>query len=294
MIKSQILATLYRVTGGFLVAMSLLSLTACGSLISSAKKEFAEDLSATILSHNEPETVKQAIPTYLILVSSLIRGDQENIDLLVSGSRLYGAYASVFVEEIDRKIILSQRSFDYAERAVCLKLSKICNAKAMSYHQFELALEGFKKEDAAVLFAYGAAWTGLIQANRADWNAIAELPKAKAIIAKVLKLDEAISNGDAHLYMGVMESLLPPAMGGKPENAKKHFERALEISKRKNLMALLMYAEKYARLLFDRTLHDSLLNELLTVDIRGSKTLLIDTIARAKAKKLLANADDYF
>ena len=294
MTKPQIVGAIYTLIQYSLVGVLLLSLTACGSLISSAKKEFAEDLSATILAHDEPETVRQAIPTYLILVSSMIRGDQENVDLLISGSRLYGSYASVFVEETDRKLILAKRSFDYAEQAVCLKLPQACAAKTMSYHKFEQTIKAFQKEDAAMLFAYGAAWLGLIQANRADWNAVAELPKAKAIIEKVLKLDERISNGDAHLYMGVMESLLPPAMGGKPDIAKKHFERALVISKRKNLMALLMYAEKYARLLFNRKLHDSLLKELLAVDVRKSKTLLIDTIARAKAKKLLANADDFF
>ena len=294
MIKPQKYRLIHKLFRQALIVALLYSLTACGSLISTAKKEFAEDLSATIMSHDEPETVKQAIPTYLVLVSSLIRGDQENVDLLVSGSRLYSSYASVFVKETDRKIRLSKRAFKYAERAVCLRLPKACSTKTMSYHEFEQAIKGFKKEDASILFAYGAAWSGLIQANRADWNAVAELPKAKAIIAKVLELDEDISNGDAHLYMGVMESLLPPAMGGKPKIAKKHFERALVISKRKNLMALLMYAEKYARLLFDRELHDKLLNELLAVDIRDSKTLLIDTIARVKAKQLLADAEDYF
>ncbi|MCW8923085.1 MAG: TRAP transporter TatT component family protein, partial [Gammaproteobacteria bacterium] len=213
----------------------MLSLVSCGALISNAKKEFAEDLSATILAHDEPETIKQAIPTYLVLVSSLIRGDQKNVDLLISGSRLYGSYASVFVTEKDRKIVLAKRAFDYAEKAICIKLVKACKARTMSYYEFEQMLKAFKKEQADLMFAYGAAWSGLIQANRADWNTVADLPKAKAIIARVLELDETISNGDAHLYMGVMESLLPPAMGGKPEIAKKHFERALEISKRKNL-----------------------------------------------------------
>ncbi len=294
MINVQILSVIFKPFRYLLIIVSLLSLVSCGSLISNAKKEFAEDLSATILAHDEPETIKQAIPTYLVLVSSLIRGDQGNVDLLISGSHLYGSYASVFVEEKNRKIVLAKRSFNYAERAVCLKLAKACKARTMSYLEFELMLKVFKKEEADLMFAYGSAWLGLIQANRADWNAVAELPKAKSIIARVLELDEDISNGDAHLYMGVMESLLPPAMGGKPELAKKHFERALEISKRKNLMALLMYAEKYARLLFDRELHDKLLNELLAVDDKESKTLLIDTIARVKAKELLADADDYF
>ena len=47
--------------------------------------------------------------------------------------------------------------------------------------------------------------------------------------------------------MAVMESLLPPTLGGKPDLAKKHFERAIEISAGTNLMAKVLYAEKYAR-----------------------------------------------
>lgn len=294
MTKFQAFRAFYASLRYLLAAALVLSLTACGALISSAKQEIAEDLSATIMAHDEPETIEQALPAYLVLVSSLIRGDENNVELLLSGSRLYGAYASVFVEETQRKIILSRRAHEYAQRAVCLKLPAACLAKTMSYHEFENMLTATKKEDAAILFAYGAAWSSLIQANQADWNAIAELPKAKAIIERVLALDEAISNGDAHIYMGVMESLLPAAMGGKPLIAREHFERALELSDRKNLMALLIYAEQYARLMFERELHDRLLNELLSVDIRQSETMLIDTIARAKAKKLLANAENYF
>ena len=276
-----------------LILLSLLSVAACSS-VSSAKRQFAEDLSATILGHDDPATIKQAIPAYLVLIDSMIRGDQENIGLLISGSRLYGSYAAVFVDKTSRKITLSKRAFGYADRAICLKKPEACNAKTMSYPKYEQLLKQFEKEDASALFAYGAAWAGLIQANSADWNAVAELPKAKATIQRVLELDETISNGDAHLYMGVMESLLPPAMGGKPQLARDHFEKALKISDRKNLMALLLYAEKYARLLFDRELHDRLLNELIETDISQSDKALIDTIAKAKAKKLLADADDYF
>lgn len=277
-----------------LVVVFLMTGTACSSLISSAKKEFAQDLSETILGYDDPETINQAVPAYLVLISSMIKGDEDNVGLLVSGSRLYGAYASVFVDDRDRKIILSRKAYDYAGRAICLSKRAACNVLAMSYSEYEKILGLFTKDDVSVLFSYGAAWAGLVQANRADWNAVAELPKVKATIQRVLELDETISNGDAHLYMGVMESLLPPSMGGKTETAKKHFERALEISGRTNLMAILLYAEKYARLIFDRDLHDSLLKELINADSSQSKVALIDNIAKAKAKKLLANADDYF
>jgi hypothetical protein len=272
------------------IIIALVFLTACSSM----KKEFAEDLSATILGHDDPGTIKLAIPAYLVLIDSMIRGDQENIGLLISGSRLYGAYASVFVDEKERQSTLAKRAFNYAERALCLHKSEACNSRSMPYNDYEKSLKQFTEDDVQVLFAYGSAWAGLIQANRADWNAVAELPRVKATMRRVLELDETISNGDAHLYMGVMESLLPPTMGGKTELAKKHFERALEISDRTNLMAMLLYAEKYARLIFDRELHDNLLNELIKVELKGSDTALIDAIAKAKAKKLLASANDYF
>lgn len=284
----------YRGISRLFVALVLMTVVACGALVSSAKKEFAQDLSETILSYDDPETIKQAVPAYLVLISSMIRGDENNVDLLISGSRLYGAYASVFVEEKNRKAILAGKAFEYADRAICLKKPEACNARAVSYYEYEQMLKQFQKDDVSVLFSYGAAWAGLVQVNRDDWNVVAELPRVKATMRRVLELDETISNGDAHLYMGVMESLLPPAMGGKTELAKKHFERALEISDRTNLMAMLLYAEKYARLIFDRELHDNLLNELIKVELKGSDTALINTIAKAKAKKLLASANDYF
>jgi hypothetical protein len=211
------------------VASSLLILSGCGQLVSNAKKEFAEDLSATILEQNDPETVRQAVPAYLILVSSMIKGDPDNVELLISGSKLYGAYASVFVEERERKQRLSALSLEYAQHAFCIYTPENCNFRGLSYYEFEQVLTQFNKEDAPVLFALGSAWAGWLQANSADWNAVAELPRIKAIIQRVLEIDPLINNGDAYLYMAVMESFLPPAMGGQPELAKINLEKAIKI-----------------------------------------------------------------
>jgi len=56
----------------------LLSIAACGQIIANAKQEFAEDLSATIMEFDDPETIKKGVPTYLILISSMIKGDPDN------------------------------------------------------------------------------------------------------------------------------------------------------------------------------------------------------------------------
>ena len=277
----------------FLLVM-MLSAVSCGQLISNAKQEFADDLSATILEFDDPETIKKGLPAYLILMSSMIKGDPENADLLESGAKLYGAYASGFTDTEESKRSLANRAFEYASRAMCIRDERFCELKSFSYFEFEMLLASIEKSQAEHLFVFVSSWAGVIEANSSDWNAVAELPKVKAGIQRVLDIDETVSNGNAHLYMAVMESILPPTLGGKPELAKKHYERAIEISNGSNQMARVFYAEKYARMLFDRELHDKLLQQVVDADIGPKEQTLINTLAKQRAAELLDNADDYF
>lgn len=291
-IKNGLAAT--RLFKSILLLLVVLSVTGCGQIIKNVKLEFSQDLSATILEFDDPETIKKGVPTYLILVSSMIKSDPENPDLLESGAQLYGAYASGFTDTADSKRTLANRAFDYASRAMCIRNTGFCQVKSISYFEYEKLLGSVDETQTRYLFIFASSWAGVIEANSADWNAVAELPKVKASIQRVLVLDETVENGNAHLYMAVMESLLPPSLGGKPEIAKQHFDRAIEISDGKNLMAKVLYAEKYARLLFDRELHDELLKQVVESDVGENDQILINTLAKQKAQVLLIDADDYF
>lgn len=277
-----------------LILLLVLGISACGQLISNAKQEFAQDLSATILEFDDPETVKKGVPAYLILISSMIKGDPSNPDLLESGARLYGAYASGFVDSGASKKALAGRAFNYASQAMCIRNSQFCDIESISYFEFEKRLMTVDKLQVEPLFIFVSSWAGVVEANSADWNAVAELPKVKTGIQWVIDTDETVSNGNAHLYMAVMESLLPPTLGGKPDLAKKHFDRAIEISKNKNLMAKVLYAEKYARMMFDRELHDRLLQQVVDADTGPQDQVLLNTLAKHKAARLLLESDDYF
>ena len=59
-------------------------------------------------------------------------------------------------------------------------------------------------------------------------------------------------------------------------------------------MAKVLYAEKYARMLFDQKLHDELLQQVIDADIGSSDQLLVNTLAKQKAAELLLDGDDYF
>lgn len=277
-----------------LLVFTVLSMIACSTVVTNAKKDFAQDLSATILEFDDPETIKKAVPAYLILISSLIKSEPENVDLLESGAQLYGAYASGFTDSDASKRALANRSFDYASRALCLRNANFCDVKVLSYFEFEERLVTIEKPEVESMFIFVSSWAGVIEANSNDWNAVAELPKVKAGLQCVLDTDETVSNGNAHLYMAVMESLLPPTLGGKPELAKRHFDRAIDISNGSNLMVKVLYAEKYARMLFDRKLHDRLLQEVVDADAGPKDLVLANALAKQKAVELLADADDYF
>jgi hypothetical protein len=83
-------------------------------------------------------------------------------------------------------------------------------------------------------------------------------------------------------------------LGGQPERGRQHFERAVALSEGRNLMIKVLYARSYARLVFDRPLHDRLLGEVLAADPEMAGLVLTNTLARQEASELLAGADDYF
>ena len=59
-------------------------------------------------------------------------------------------------------------------------------------------------------------------------------------------------------------------------------------------MASVMYAEYYARILFNRELHDQLLKQVLSENPEQDGLTLANTIAQQRAKQLLESAEEYF
>ena len=96
------------------------------------------------------------------------------------------------------------------------------------------------------------------------------------------------------MYLGVLNSILPASLGGRPEQARDHFERAVTLSEGRNLLARVLFAEHYARLVFDRELHDEQLRKVLEAEPDAPGLTLQNTYAKQQARQLLDGADDYF
>jgi len=254
----------------------------------------ANSLSTAMLNQDDPKTVRDGAPAYLLMLDGIIEGSPNDADILLAGSKLYNSYASIFVEDPERAIRLANKAFNYARRAMCERSQAICESYSKPFDEFALVLQKVSKSDISYLFGFGSAWAGAIQANSGDWAAIADLPKVSLIMQHVVKLDETFDNGGAHVYLGVLSSLRPPSLGGKPEIGRMHFEKAIALSKQRNLMNKVLFAQHYARLVYNRELHDKLLNEVLKAEAKAPGLTLINTLAKIEAKELLSSAEEYF
>lgn len=277
-----------------LVLVSACALSACANVMRRATSQFADNLTTAILNEDDPGTVRDGVPAYLLLVDGMIQGDPENVGALLAGAKLYDAYAGGFIEDGARAQRLAERAYGYARRALCLREKELCAALDGPFDVFQVALAKATANNLDTLYGFGSAWASRIQVNSGDWNAIADLPKLQALLLRVPSIDPRYDDGGAYLYLGVINSIRPASLGGKPEEGKAYFDKALELSGGRNQMVRVLYAQFYARLVFDQALHDRLLNEVLVADPVAPKLTLINTLAQRKAKALLESGKDYF
>lgn len=269
-------------------------LSGCSMVIGSATQNLAESLSASILNSDDIQTVEQGLPAYLLLLDGLIESDPDNGSLLIAAAKLNSAYAGIFASNPQQAKRLTAKALDYAFAASCRQHKPTCGLKQQPFNEFETVINQLDRNHQATLYTLGSTWASWIEANSDDWNAIAEIGRVQSIMNRVVTLDETHESGAAHIYLGVLATLLPPAMGGKPDVGQQHFQRAIELSEGKNLMAKVTYARRYARLLFERELHDQLLNEVIEADPQTPGFTLVNTLAKKQAQELLLSAEEYF
>ncbi|WP_374602402.1 TRAP transporter TatT component family protein [Arenimonas sp.] len=283
-----------------LVAALLLCLLAgCAAIAGRAGEGFADQLGDAVYNSNDPATVRDGLPAYLLLVDALVQGQtpgkKANAPLLFAAAGLNGAYAGSFTgDDAVRARRLSAKALDYARRGTCLRNPGLCEAMPGPVDAFEAQVADAPARDIADLYALGAAWAGYLQAHSDDWSAIADLPKVQALLERVAKLDPGHDRGMARVYLGVLHSLRPESVGGRPELGRQHFEAAIAQSGDRNLYAKVLMAETYARLVYDQPLHDRLLDEVLAADPAEPGFTLMNVLAQERAKALVASGREFF
>lgn len=269
-------------------------LSGCGTVVSSVSEGFAGNLSNAMLNQEDPELVREALPAYMLLLDSMIESYPDNVSTLSAGAKLYAVYGAALVNDADRAAVLTARAREYGVRALCSANEDACNLERQSFDQYMQVIQSIDEEDVEALYSYSLASLAWIRANSGDYNALADLPKVEAALEHVMQLEPGELAASTCMYLGILNTLRPEVLGGKPEEGRQWFEQGIGLSQGHDLSIKVEYARGYARLLYNRELHDRLLNEVLVADVKQSGLTLFNMLAQEQAALLLESADDYF
>ena len=247
------------------------------------------------MNQEDPKIVRDGAPAYLLLLDSLVAGNPENPVILSSASDLYTSYSAIFVNDANRSKILSERALKYSKKALCISYEDSCNWDDYSFDDFNLSLDDLDMKYSDLLLTYSTSYLVYIRSHSNDWNAIARLPYIESALEYYVEKNPETENIDSvYTYLGILSTLLPPALGGDYEKGKRYFENAIEFSGDQNLSAKVEYALSYARPLYDRELHDKLLKEVISSNPVKKNYTLLNVIAKEQASSMLEDADEYF
>lgn len=276
------------------ISLVLLLLGACASMMQSATNGMATNLSAAIMNQDDPETVRDGAPAYLLMLDSFIEGAPEDASMLGAAAELYAAYGVIFVEDQQRADRLTSRALSYSQRSLCASNKATCGTLDDTFQAFEDAMGQLRENDVASLYSFGVASIAYIKIHSSDWGAMAKLPRVEMSLKRLQELDNSYKAVQVEHFLAILKTIRPPALGGDFEAGQAHYERALSLSDGKDLTVSVDYARYYARTLYDRELHDQLLKSVISAEPTHDGYTLFNILAQREAQELLDAADDYF
>jgi hypothetical protein len=239
--------------------------------------------------------LREGTPAYLMLIDGMIQTWPDNERLLIAGAQSYSSFASLFVEDQDQEYasLLYEKGKRYALRS--LELTGFKNPLQRPFDDFRGGLNRLGKKDVPLLFWTATCWANWIRLNLDSMEALSELPRVEAMMARVLELDGGFYYGGPHLFMGIWYAVRPKIAGGDLKKSQEHFLKALDLGRRKFLLAYVYYARYYARKSDDKKLFIETLQKVLESPVDTAPDLiLINTIAKKQANELLSHVEEYF
>lgn len=265
---------------------------------------FMDDLVVSFFQEKDLEFAEAAIPGNLKLLDGLIKGAEgSNEGLLIKGCKLYGMYAMGFLEDtgVDKRDERRrmQRAANFYEKArdygleVLKKRPDFRNTLDKSLAEFVPSLQAFGKDDLEALFWTSFAWGVYINLNRHNIRAVADLPKVKAMMERVIAIDDTYFYGMPRLFMIVYYSM-PPMFGGNPVKAKAEYDRVKEISGDKFILTDFFMAKYYAVQVQDREMFEYLLDKVENAEDDVIPERLFTAVAKKKASFISKKAGEFF
>lgn len=286
------------------------ALGGCAMLKGVAVNTVASTLSesgTTFSSDEDLELVRDAVPFALKLYESLLESAPKHKELLRATCSGFTQYAYAFVQadaellpavefeqsqaKKDRALRLFLRGRGYCLRAMELRKTGVTSALQMDPDN---ALRWAALKDVPLLYWTGATWGAAISLGLDRPELVADSAAVKALIDRALALDEDYENGALHNVMISLESV-PEAMGGSKDRARRHFDRAVQLSTGLDPGPYVTFAASVSVATKNKSEFITLLETALAIDANARPaTRLATLVTQQRARHLLSRVDELF
>ena len=151
------------------------------------------------------------------------------------------------------------------------------------------------KSDVPLLYWTAAAWASAISLSKDNPELVGQIPAMEALMDRALELDESFGNGAIHTFMITYEMSRSGAGVDPAARARKHFERAMALSKGTDAAPLVALAEAVTIQKQDVKEFELLLNRALAINPDANPDLrLQNTVMQRRARWLLSRESELF
>ena len=239
---------------------------------------------------------EKALPGNIKLLEVMLKNKPEDVRLLTLTSQGYSSYALAFLEDS-----LQNRARDFYLRGRDFGMRILRQDKDLargldgSVDDLKAALNKCDKDQVPAIFWTAFGWGSYIYLSLGNPDAIADLPRAEALMECVVKNDSSFYYGGAHVFLGTLYGSRPKMLGGNIDLAKDHFARALRINGGKFLMTYVYQARSVAVQTLDEALFDECLQKVESASLEILPEFrLANAIAKKKAQLLMSRRAELF
>ena len=258
----------------------------------------------------DPELVRDAIPFAIKLYETLLSQNPGHQGLMLTTGSLFVMYANAFIQGPAEML----PSYAWQDRENALNRAKQMYLRGYNilYDALEAKYRGFKqgianqntrqnflnklkKDDVGLLYWAVAGGLSAYSIDIMDFELSARISEWNAMIHRAYELNPNFDGWALDEFFIIFYASLPDVLGGDPDKALVHFQRALEKSGGVSTGAYLSYAQNISLPAQDYEAFESNLKKALEINPDDdASTRLVNIINQRKAKWLLDNAWQFF
>ena len=241
------------------------------------------------------KAAEKTVTGNLKILKRMLKLDPENAQLHTYAAQGFYGFAYGFREESQPQSASDLYLHGMRHGVTALHLNGASNLLDSTIAEFNKQVSGMRKSDVATMFWTASNWGKWIDMHRDDPDALAQLPRATALMQRVIELEETFYYGGAHMFFGVYYGSRAPTIGGNFKKSRAYFDRARKITNGKLLIPDLLQAQYLARQEFDRKEFHRLLSGVVNAPDNLMPELgLQNQIAKRKAAALLKRENEWF